>query len=263
MRAVGRRQVHTRVMIDRDTACSVAPLQDVDLSPFFLLLLLCRIHRLFSLQPPNTCGVIPVSIVLLIDGYNVIAPVAAPGRGSTLRWLETERRRLLDRLSEHLDEIVRERTCVVFDAKSAPPGQPSRFFYQAMEIRFATEYPEADDLLEELISGHPAPRGLSVVSSDHRIQAAARRKRAGVFDSDPWLDRLLDGYIDLIRYPKVNPKRLGTPNRKPSARGEKGGSPAPQQRPFAKPHFQDASDVPLDTMLSDDELAEMIRRHQA
>ena len=41
-------------------------------------------------------------------------------------------------------------------------------------------------MLEELIETHAAPRSLVVVSSDHRVQRAARRRGAAFRDSDQW-----------------------------------------------------------------------------
>ncbi|MEM6776580.1 MAG: NYN domain-containing protein [Planctomycetota bacterium] len=135
--------------------------------------------------------------ILLIDGYNVIAPVAAPMRGSASHWLDVERRRLLDRLADHLDDSVRRRTLVVFDAKNPPSGTESELIYRQIHIRFAVHHNEADDLIEELIAGHSAPKSLTVISSDHRIQASARRRRAAWHDSDEWMDALLDGQTRL------------------------------------------------------------------
>jgi uncharacterized protein len=138
-----------------------------------------------------------VSLLLLIDGYNVVAPVASPGRRPDPNWLQRERMSLLDRLVAHLDEQTLQRTCVVFDAANPPADRPHQFSFHGMEIEFAVDYPEADDLLEELIASHSAPKTLAVVSSDHRVQAAAKRRGAACFESQSWLDDLLDGNVGL------------------------------------------------------------------
>ncbi len=138
-----------------------------------------------------------MSLLLLIDGYNVVAPVAPPGRHSDPAWLQRERMRLLDRLAEHLDESTRGRTCVVFDAANPPADRSRQFTHASIDVRFAVEYSEADDLLEELIAVHSAPKQLTVVSSDHRVQTAAARRGATTFDSQPWLDDLLEGRLRL------------------------------------------------------------------
>ena len=46
-------------------------------------------------------------------------------------------------------------------------------------------------MIEELIRQHDTPRSLTVVSSDHRIQRAARRRKAHMVDSDRWYAELL------------------------------------------------------------------------
>jgi hypothetical protein len=45
-------------------------------------------------------------------------------------------------------------------------------------------------MLEELIEAHHAPKSLLVVSSDHRVQRAARRRGARYIDSDRWYSEL-------------------------------------------------------------------------
>ena len=143
-----------------------------------------------------------MSLLLLIDGYNVVAPVAPPSqslgsRNPDLRWLHRERMQLIQRLVKHLGSDVRCRTCVVFDAANPPPDRPSQFQIEGIDVRFAVDYPEADDLLEEIIGSHSAPKKLAVVSSDRRVQAAARRRGSLAVDSQQWLDDLLDGKVRL------------------------------------------------------------------
>ncbi|MFG0265909.1 MAG: NYN domain-containing protein [Rhodopirellula sp. JB055] len=145
--------------------------------------------------------------LLLIDGYNVIGPVAPPSRGASVNWLQDERQLLLNRLSEHLTDIIRSRTCVVFDARNPPQGVSDQMSFSDMDVRFAVGYPEADDLIEEIIFAHPTPKSLTVISSDHRLQAAAKRRKALPLDSEAWLDALLDGEIQMVKFPKATPKR--------------------------------------------------------
>lgn len=136
-----------------------------------------------------------VSLLLLIDGYNVLAPVAAPGRDPDGKWLQRERMQLIRRLVDNLTDLQRENTCVVFDAAKPPEGRPDSFLVEGVSVCFAVEHAEADDLLEEMIASHTAPRNLMVVSSDHRVQAAAKRRGCGYCDSQIWLDDLLDGTV--------------------------------------------------------------------
>jgi predicted RNA-binding protein with PIN domain len=129
---------------------------------------------------------------VLIDGYNLmyVAGIVGPGRGPG--GLERSRLALLNFLAASLDPREVPRTTVVFDSHDAPWGLPRSLQHHGITVRFAAKYEEADDLIEELIAADSAPRRLVVVSSDHRIQRAARRRRAKAADSDVW-------YTELIR----------------------------------------------------------------
>ena len=74
--------------------------------------------------------------------------------------------------------------------------------HRGITVRFAAQYEEADELIEELIRADSAPRRLVVVSSDHRIQRAARRRRAKAVDSDVW-------YAELVRARRERQRSLG------------------------------------------------------
>jgi uncharacterized protein len=93
-------------------------------------------------------------------------------------------------LTQHLTEIERERTTVVFDAAEAPPGLPREFIAGGIAIRFAAAGKDADDTIEELIAGHSAPRQIRLVSSDHRLQRSAQKRRGTFLDSEDFVQEL-------------------------------------------------------------------------
>ncbi|MCE9603782.1 MAG: NYN domain-containing protein [Planctomycetia bacterium] len=128
---------------------------------------------------------------LLIDGYNLMYAAGIVGLGRGAGGLERSRAALIRFVGETLDPAERGRTIVVFDAAGAPPGLPSSMFMHGVAVRFAKGYNDADELLEELIAADHTPRRLTVVSSDHRIQRAARRRRATAVDSDVWYESVL------------------------------------------------------------------------
>ncbi len=128
----------------------------------------------------------PTSPWLLIDGYNLLHASSVFGRHGRTS-LERSREALLDWLARVLEEPQRQRTTVVFDAREAPPGLPDTLQKHGLQIRFAPRGGEADELLELLILEHSSPRNLVVVSSDHRVQRAARRRRAQAIDSELWV----------------------------------------------------------------------------
>ncbi len=148
---------------------------------------------------------------ILIDGYNLLhasGVFGSVGRTS----LEGSREALLDWLGAVLSDAQRQRTTIVFDAREAPPGLPRSAEKHGLQIQFAPRGSEADDLLEELIQSHSSPRALTVVSSDHRLQRAARRRRATAVDSDKWAAQVrrpsTPGEPDLERHVALDPDEL-------------------------------------------------------
>lgn len=128
---------------------------------------------------------------LLIDGYNLLYATGMLGKRPGPGGLEKARLALLNQLAASLDAGDLSRTTVVFDAKQAPRGAPQAMTHKGIHVRFAAAHAEADELIEELIRADSAPKRLTVVSSDHRLQTAARRRRATAIGSEEWWDKLL------------------------------------------------------------------------
>ena len=127
---------------------------------------------------------------LLIDGYNLLHAAglgrARYGPGD----LQRARQALLRRLFELLtpDEILR--TAVVFDARHPPPHLPHFWYIHGLRVVYARPHGDADLLLEQLIDEHSHPRQLTIVSSDQRLQRAAKSRRAVATNSDEFLEFL-------------------------------------------------------------------------
>ncbi len=130
------------------------------------------------------------STKLLIDGYNLLFQSQLVGRGRGQRWLEKARGRLLQLLVNKLTELERRETTIVFDAAERPDDLSSTLNAHEIEVLFANEYDEADDLLEEMIRQAPQPKLLRVVSSDQRVRKCARARRAQSIDADSFLNEL-------------------------------------------------------------------------
>jgi predicted RNA-binding protein with PIN domain len=129
-------------------------------------------------------------MALLIDGYNLLHVTdifASAGAGTELH---RSRMALLDFLTASIGERERSQTTVVFDAAGAPPGLPRTLTHAGLTVHFARRHSDADELIEELLEQCAAPRGLVVVSSDHRVQRAARQRGASYVDSDHWYNEL-------------------------------------------------------------------------
>lgn len=127
---------------------------------------------------------------LIIDGYNLLHAAGlarvryAPGD------LERVRHRFLALLCERMPPVQRQRCTVVFDAQDAPLNLPRESRLQDLRILFAPAGGDADTEIEALIATHPAPSNLVVVSSDHRLHKAAKRRGATPIDSDPYWEQL-------------------------------------------------------------------------
>lgn len=127
----------------------------------------------------------------LIDGYNLMhaAGFVGPAGGPTT--LQQSRRALLNFVAAAAAAQNVKSATVVFDAAAAPPGLPREWSHRGVQVRFAAGYENADVLIEELIAAESTPRQLLVVSSDHQVQRAARRRRAATIDSDAWFRDML------------------------------------------------------------------------
>jgi len=181
----------------------------------------CAARRGGLRRAPARGGVSPptystqVTVSLLIDGYNLMHAAGIVGRGVGPGGLERSRHALLNSLAESIELSERRRTTVVFDAAGAPPGLPSEFRHEEIHVRFARGYADADELIEALILADSAPRRLLVVSSDHRLHRAARRRRAKAIDSDRW-------YAEILRR---RMERHGQPAATPSAKPQHAPGP--------------------------------------
>jgi uncharacterized protein len=130
-------------------------------------------------------------MLYLIDGYNLLHALGVLHGRKGPDALQRARLRLLGTLHGGFGDQASQVT-VVFDAANAPPGATEVQDYRGMHVRFAVHQEQADDLIELLIRRASAPRQLTVVSDDHRIQQAARRRHCvaqGCGDFMDWLEQ--------------------------------------------------------------------------
>ena len=134
--------------------------------------------------------------LFLIDGYNLWWNTGEFGPDNDDGTLQGARDSLTHWLVTTLPTNLREKTVLVFDAKNPPPNRGFLFNHSGLTVHFAVGYPDADTLMEEYILIHHAPRNLTVVTSDHRIQRAAKRKRATATDADHWARQIQHQFQD-------------------------------------------------------------------
>lgn len=127
---------------------------------------------------------------IIIDGYNLLHAAGLSQARYAPGDLNRQRHRLLVRLAQALTAAERVRCTVVFDAKDAPSGLDPQRRHAEMTVQFAEPGHDADTLIEALIDAHHAPTQLLVVSSDHRLQKAAKHRHAKSLGSDDFLSEL-------------------------------------------------------------------------
>ena len=86
---------------------------------------------------------------------------------------------------------LRARTVVIFDAGQADGQYVQLETHQELRLYYSPQGTEADDLIEELIALHSSPKQLQVVSSDHRLHKAARKRKATCLDSEAFVGLML------------------------------------------------------------------------
>src|SRR5689334_17692648 len=128
-------------------------------------------------------------MLYLIDGYNLLHAMGVARRRMGPDGLEQARQNLLGVLHGAFGDESANVT-VVFDAAKPPPGAPAETDYHGIHVRFAIGLAAADDLIELLIRKASAPRHLTVVSDDHRLQKAARHRRCVVSGCGDFLSEL-------------------------------------------------------------------------
>jgi predicted RNA-binding protein with PIN domain len=170
-----------------------------------------------------------MSDVFLIDGYNLLYAMGVLHGRVGPTGLEKARRALLGLLYGAYGEDAAAVT-VVFDAGHAPLGAPAEQRFHGLRVYFAVAHQEADDLIEQLIDSAAVPKDLTVVSDDHRIQQAARRRQCTVGGCLDFLERL---------YRKRRPRR-GPPAEVP----EKQQALSPQETQHWLAEFADLADDP-------------------
>lgn len=130
-------------------------------------------------------------MALLIDGYNLLNVTGIFAQAGPGTELHRTRLALLTFLASSIEKRERAETTIVFDAAGAPAGLPRTTTHEGITVHFAQRHSDADEMIEDLLERCAAPRSLLVVSSDHRVQRAARHRGASFVDSEKWYSERL------------------------------------------------------------------------
>jgi len=107
----------------------------------------------------------------LIDGYNLLRVIQRSEITALL-----DEAGLIRILTEYLRRL-RGRGQIIFDG-IGPPDKTGLGGFRNLDVFFSGSILDADTVIEEKIQSNTAPRSLIVVSSDRRLVAAARRRKA-------------------------------------------------------------------------------------
>lgn len=129
---------------------------------------------------------------IIIDGYNLLCTCGFVGSKVGPGTLERARGSFLGFLCQVFPKSERSDVTVVFDSALRVSDLPNQVNHQGLQVHYATGHRDADELIIEFIQRHSAPKTLLIVSSDHQIQVAAKRRRARFLDSDVWYDQILE-----------------------------------------------------------------------
>ncbi len=127
---------------------------------------------------------------LIIDGYNLMHFAGLVRSNFGPGGFERARNSLLKRLQKCLSSEELARTTVVFDGRYTNVLTRTIREEYGIEVIYSPKDVEADDVIEDLIIKHHAPKQLVIISSDNRLSKAARRRRAGMIDSETYVAEL-------------------------------------------------------------------------
>ena len=125
----------------------------------------------------------------IFDGHNLLFAVRGSGEQFASLSVIATTQFLCHILEEYL--VLKKSRGILFYDGTGPSDK--RFFdnFSNLDVEFAGEYLEADDLIEDEIADYSAPKSLIVVSSDRKIRTAARRRHSKSVDStDFWFEVL-------------------------------------------------------------------------
>lgn len=127
---------------------------------------------------------------LIIDGYNLMHAAGIARQQYAAGQMEKCRQQLQLKIASLLEADALARTTLVYDAFASISDDRRVFHKHGMKIVFAPMGHDADSVIERLLQKHSAPRQIIVVSSDHRLHKAARRRKARCVDSEVFMRQL-------------------------------------------------------------------------
>lgn len=133
---------------------------------------------------------------VIIDGYNLLRLVEKVSETQTLT--DVAMCRIVSDYLRHIGQIGE----VVFDGI----GPREKAVFQNLpnlEVTFSGSQTEADSVIETRITANTAPKRLIVVSSDHRIQNAALKRKAVSLKCEVFWAEMMQTLAKVLRKRKL------------------------------------------------------------
>ena len=123
-------------------------------------------------------------MAVIIDGHNLLRSIQ-----KSFEDFESITSVRLCRIISGYLKLTGEKGEIVFDG-IGPPDKSGFDNISNLEVFFAGLGSDADTVIEDKIKASTAPKRLTVVSSDQRLQKAARKRRATVVKSEVFWDNV-------------------------------------------------------------------------
>jgi len=121
---------------------------------------------------------------LIIDGYNLLHSIHKTNEDSDAI-SDTQLCRIVDTFLIH----TKQKGEIIFDG-TGPPDKSTFDNMSKLEVFFAGPGRDADTVIENKIKASTDAKRLTVVSSDRRVQQAARARKAAAIKSNIFWDNL-------------------------------------------------------------------------
>jgi predicted RNA-binding protein with PIN domain len=140
---------------------------------------------------------------LLVDGHNLLHCIR-----KTCEDFESITDVRLCQLVDKFLRLTREKGKIVFDG-AGPRDKAGFEGFRDLEVIFAGLGGDADTMIEQKISANTAPRRLTIVSSDRRLRAAARSRKATLLKSEMFWEQVQKQLSRKRPEPEPGQKRIG------------------------------------------------------
>ena len=129
------------------------------------------------------------TVILFIDGYNLIFAASKRMGGFDISQTEAAREKLLGMLAR-FNSGRSDKITVFFDGGQEAEHLPRRGFSHGMETVFSDARSDADTDIKNAVSHHEQPSIIRVITSDHAIQSFVKLHGAEITSSEEFLDEM-------------------------------------------------------------------------